>query len=263
MPARGKIAVTGATGRVGRHIVDVLEERGHDVVGISRSQGVDVVTGERAGGGAGRGGDRGRRGYRPVARGGTGHRVLHGVRAESCKRSASAPACSGSSSVSIIGVDRFIGELPGRKAGSGTDVAGGPDPGPDLARGAVPRVRAGARQLGQTGRRQLPPEDAHAASRSSQRRRGARRPRHPARLRSRRNQRSTDPGDRRSRAGKPRRRRRGCSSPIAAIRSGSRVSATQPVGEGSSSRTVHYLPGPHATLAGPTFKEWLEAESAR
>jgi uncharacterized protein YbjT (DUF2867 family) len=46
MPS-GKIAVAGATGRVGRHVVDVLEERGHDVVPISRSLGVDVVTGER------------------------------------------------------------------------------------------------------------------------------------------------------------------------------------------------------------------------
>jgi len=46
MHARGKIAVAGATGRVGRHVVDVLEERGHDVVAISRSHGVDVVTGE-------------------------------------------------------------------------------------------------------------------------------------------------------------------------------------------------------------------------
>jgi uncharacterized protein YbjT (DUF2867 family) len=46
MEARGKIAVAGATGRVGRHVVDLLEERGHDVVAISRSLGVDVVTGE-------------------------------------------------------------------------------------------------------------------------------------------------------------------------------------------------------------------------
>jgi uncharacterized protein YbjT (DUF2867 family) len=46
MRARGKIAVAGATGRVGRHVVDLLEERGHDVVAISRSLGVDVVTGE-------------------------------------------------------------------------------------------------------------------------------------------------------------------------------------------------------------------------
>ena len=40
------IAVTGATGRLGRHIVDVLEAQGHDVVPISRSTGVDVITGE-------------------------------------------------------------------------------------------------------------------------------------------------------------------------------------------------------------------------
>ena len=39
-------AVAGATGKVGRHTVEVLEERGHDVVRISRSSGVDVVTGE-------------------------------------------------------------------------------------------------------------------------------------------------------------------------------------------------------------------------
>jgi dTDP-4-dehydrorhamnose reductase len=32
---------------VGRHVVDVLEERGHDAVPMSRSSGVDVVTGER------------------------------------------------------------------------------------------------------------------------------------------------------------------------------------------------------------------------
>jgi uncharacterized protein YbjT (DUF2867 family) len=40
-----KIAVAGATGRVGHHIVDVLRERGHEVVPISRSVGVDVITG--------------------------------------------------------------------------------------------------------------------------------------------------------------------------------------------------------------------------
>jgi hypothetical protein len=41
-----KIAVAGATGRVGHHIVDVLQARGHDVVPMSRSQGVDVITGK-------------------------------------------------------------------------------------------------------------------------------------------------------------------------------------------------------------------------
>jgi uncharacterized protein YbjT (DUF2867 family) len=41
-----RIAVTGATGRVGSHLVEVLVQRGHDVVPIARSEGVDVVSGE-------------------------------------------------------------------------------------------------------------------------------------------------------------------------------------------------------------------------
>ena len=46
MQSARKIAVTGATGRVGRHVVDVLEAQGHEVVPISRSSGVDLITGE-------------------------------------------------------------------------------------------------------------------------------------------------------------------------------------------------------------------------
>ena len=40
-----KIAVAGATGQVGRHVVDLLSAAGHQVVPISRSAGVDVITG--------------------------------------------------------------------------------------------------------------------------------------------------------------------------------------------------------------------------
>ncbi len=46
MPASMKIAVAGATGRVGSRVVELLEASGHDVVPMSRSTGVDVVTGE-------------------------------------------------------------------------------------------------------------------------------------------------------------------------------------------------------------------------
>ena len=42
MEAPQKVAVAGAPGRVGRHIVDVLTERGHEVVPISRGHGVDA-----------------------------------------------------------------------------------------------------------------------------------------------------------------------------------------------------------------------------
>src|SRR3954452_21829760 len=45
--ARGqRIAVTGATGRVGSHLVEILARRGHDVASIARSKGVDVVSAE-------------------------------------------------------------------------------------------------------------------------------------------------------------------------------------------------------------------------
>jgi uncharacterized protein YbjT (DUF2867 family) len=46
MEERRKIAVARATGRVGRPLVDVLEAQGHEVVAMSRSGGVDVVTGD-------------------------------------------------------------------------------------------------------------------------------------------------------------------------------------------------------------------------
>jgi uncharacterized protein YbjT (DUF2867 family) len=41
-----KIAVAGATGRVGSRVVELLEASGHDVVPMSRSTRVDVVSGE-------------------------------------------------------------------------------------------------------------------------------------------------------------------------------------------------------------------------
>ncbi|MEU0091066.1 NAD(P)H-binding protein [Kribbella sp. NPDC006257] len=46
MQKTSKIAVVGATGRVGRHVVRVVEEHGYQVVPISRSTGVDVITGD-------------------------------------------------------------------------------------------------------------------------------------------------------------------------------------------------------------------------
>jgi len=40
-----RIAVAGGTGTVGRQVVDVLRERGHEYVILTRSAGVDLVTG--------------------------------------------------------------------------------------------------------------------------------------------------------------------------------------------------------------------------
>lgn len=41
-----KFAVAGATGRLGRHVVDVRTARGRQVVPMSRAIGVDIITGE-------------------------------------------------------------------------------------------------------------------------------------------------------------------------------------------------------------------------
>jgi uncharacterized protein YbjT (DUF2867 family) len=41
-----KIAVAGATGRAGRHVVEALEAAGHEAVAISRGNRVDIITGE-------------------------------------------------------------------------------------------------------------------------------------------------------------------------------------------------------------------------
>lgn len=41
-----RVAVVGGTGQVGRHVVSALAATGHDPVVVSRSGGVDVVTGE-------------------------------------------------------------------------------------------------------------------------------------------------------------------------------------------------------------------------
>lgn len=46
MPSQRKFAVAGGTGRLGRHVVELLEADGHDVVSMSRSSGVDVISGQ-------------------------------------------------------------------------------------------------------------------------------------------------------------------------------------------------------------------------
>jgi uncharacterized protein YbjT (DUF2867 family) len=46
MDAQTKIGVAGATGRVGRHVVDVVTERGYEVVAMSRANRVDLISGD-------------------------------------------------------------------------------------------------------------------------------------------------------------------------------------------------------------------------
>lgn len=40
-----RIAIAGGTGTVGRHAADAARERGHEVIVLTRSNGVDLVSG--------------------------------------------------------------------------------------------------------------------------------------------------------------------------------------------------------------------------
>src|SRR5919199_2738941 len=103
-----KIAVTGATGRVGAPLVEILEQRGHDVVPIARSKGVDVVTGE--------GLDEALAGVETIIDAATGPSpdeqeatAFFTTSARNLQRAGAAAGAKRIVVVSIIGIDRFQG----------------------------------------------------------------------------------------------------------------------------------------------------------
>ena len=151
-----KIAVTGAAGRVGSHLVEILEQRGHDVVPIARSKGVDVVSGE--------GLDEALAGAETIIDAATGPSpdqergdgVLH--------RFGTEPAASrrrGRGGADRRRLDHRHRQVPGRvqrgEGGAGADAARRPAPSPDRSRSPVPRVRRSAGRVDDPGwRRHLP-----------------------------------------------------------------------------------------------------------
>jgi uncharacterized protein YbjT (DUF2867 family) len=101
-----RIAVTGATGRLGTPLVEILEERGHEVVPIARSKGVDVITGE--------GLDEALAGVDTIIDAATGPSpdeqeatAFFETSARNLQRAAAAAGVKGIVVVSIIGIDRF------------------------------------------------------------------------------------------------------------------------------------------------------------
>jgi uncharacterized protein YbjT (DUF2867 family) len=103
-----KIAVTGATGRLGSHLVEVLEQRGHDVVPIARSVGVDVVTGD--------GLDEALSGVDTIIDAATGPspdeeeaKAFFTASARNLQRAGAAAGVNRIVVVSIIGIDKFQG----------------------------------------------------------------------------------------------------------------------------------------------------------
>src|SRR3954468_19453674 len=122
-----KIAVTGATGRVGSHLVEILEQRGHDVVAISRSNGVDVVSGE--------GLDAALAGAETIIDTATGPSpdqeeatAFFTASARNLQRAGAEAGAKGIVVVSIIGIDKFEGGYNAAKVAQEQTLLQGPPP---------------------------------------------------------------------------------------------------------------------------------------
>ena len=122
-----KIAVTGGTGRVGSHLVEMLERRGHDVVPIARSEGVDVVSGE--------GLDEALAGAETIIDTATGPSPDQGeatafftASARNLQRAGAAAGAQRIVVVSIIGIDKFQGGYNAAKVAQEKTLLEGPLP---------------------------------------------------------------------------------------------------------------------------------------
>src|SRR5918995_4664310 len=122
-----KIAVTGATGRVGSHLVGILEQRGHEVVPIARSKGVDVVSGE--------GLDAALAGAETIIDTATGPSpdqeeatAFFTASAQNLQRAGAAAGAKRIVIVSIIGIDKFQGGYNAAKVAQERTLLEGPLP---------------------------------------------------------------------------------------------------------------------------------------
>jgi uncharacterized protein YbjT (DUF2867 family) len=169
-----KIAVTGATGRVGRHVVDVLESEGHEVVPVSRSGGVDVVTGDGLADALA--------GVQCVIDAATGSSPDQAEATEFFTASARNLLEIGERAgvkrivmVSIIGTDRFTAGYGVAKLGHEQALLAGPIPTRILRASQFHEFVEQLMEWGRQGRCDLRPEDAHPDGRRTDRRGGARR----------------------------------------------------------------------------------------
>ncbi|MGE5286290.1 MAG: NAD(P)H-binding protein, partial [Micromonosporaceae bacterium] len=148
----------------------MLEAREHDVVPMSRSQGVDVITGNGLAA-ALAGVDcviDAATGPSPAQEAAT---TFFTTAARNLHEAGQRAGVRRMIVVSIIGTDRFTAGYGAAKAARERAMLAGPDPGACAARRAVPRVRRAARELGHPGRGELRAEDAHPARRGQGRRR--------------------------------------------------------------------------------------------
>jgi uncharacterized protein YbjT (DUF2867 family) len=122
-----RVAVAGATGRVGRHVVEVLEAAGHEVVPISRSHGVDLISGD--------GLEAALKGVGSVIDAATGPSPEQGpatefftTAARNLQETGARAGVESIVTVSIIGCDRFMGGYGAAKLAHEQATLAGPVP---------------------------------------------------------------------------------------------------------------------------------------
>jgi len=249
-----RIAVAGATGRVGRHVVDVLNERGHDVVAISRSNGVDVITGD--------GLATALEGAEVIIDVATGPSPEQGAATEFFTTAARNLQEAGEKTgvrklvvVSIIGTDRAVGGYGAAKLAHERAALAGPIPARILRAAQFHEFVEVLMGWGQQGDVVYLPKmrtqivaartvaEALADLALSTEPEGAQ----PAEIAGPREEYLPDLAQ------------------LVAAKRGEEVkieAVSNPADPDDALNTNGgLLPGPHATLAGPTFAEWLEAES--
>ena len=253
MQAANRIAVAGATGRVGHHVVEVLRAQGHDVVPMSRSTGVDVISGA---------------GLADALDGVTSSSTPPPDRRLTSRRP---PRSSPQRRTTFMRLASAPGRTVLRRCRSSAPTASpratvrpsrptsaltvGRHPRTHPARVAVPRVRRAARGPGPGRRHQSRAADAHAA-RGSEKRRGG--PRRDGRLPG-----QPFSGDSRiSEIAGPREERLADMARLLITRRGDSVRIEDASNPDDPDRELNenggLLPGPGATLAGLASKEWVD-----
>jgi uncharacterized protein YbjT (DUF2867 family) len=258
MNTRTRIAVAGATGRVGRHVVDVLEAGGHDVVRMARSTGVDVVTGDGLAGAL--------EGVESIVDAATGSSPDQSAATEFFTAAGRNLQELGERAgvqrvvvVSIIGTDRFAGGYGAAKVAHEQAALAGPIPARVLR---ASQFHEFVEQLVQWGRQvdvsyvpRMRTQLVAARTVAEALAELATRPTFPP----------ASSEDAVSEIAGPREESLVEMARLLVRRRGDRVRIEE-VSDPSDPDGVLYetgalLPGPNATLAGPTFEEWLGSES--
>ena len=260
--AQAKIAVAGATGRLGRHVAGVLGAAGHQVVPISRSAGVDVITGDGladalTGAGA----------IIDVTAGpGSGQAAATGfftTAAANLQRAGERAGVARYVVVSIIGIGRSAGGYGAAKLAHEQAVLAGPVPAAILRVAQFHELVGVLMDMGRQGEVIYLPQmrTQIIAARTVAGALAAMATSPPAEFAAARAAQAA--GAPVPELAGPREENLASLARLAAARRGEavqiqEVTAADP--DSAAAADGSLLPGPHAKLAGPTFEEWLTTQ---